>query len=112
MSRGPEILSLAAKCGVHLRLEGSRIAWRADAGMDPTVERAIHEFRGDVMEELQRRAADEQRAAADYEARERLAQESARTRIANGAPFPRDEFLSAGLPIAEAERLAVHRGRA
>jgi len=48
VSRGPEIISLAAKRGIHLSLAGDRIRWRADNGMDTTVARAIREFRADV----------------------------------------------------------------
>ena len=59
------------------------------------------------MEELRRQAEEEERAIADYAAREQLAQEAARIRIASGTSHRRDEYLAAGASIAEAERLAL-----
>ena len=90
MSRGPEILSLAAKRGVHLRLDGERIVWRAQEGLDPTIERAVREYRPDVVEELRRRAEEERELVAACEARERLLQEVARIRSANGTAYSSD----------------------
>lgn len=112
MSRGPEILRLAQKLGIELRLEGQRIRWRAKNGLDPIIAKSIAANRADVVDELERlrdeQQAEEQAAIAAYAAREQLARDNARVRIANGTTYARDRHLAAGIPIATAERLAAH----
>jgi len=64
----------------------------------------VREFRADVVDELQRRDAEERALIDACAERESLAQSAARIRIASGTAYPRDVHLAAGIPIAEAER--------